>query len=535
MIMDSDLSRQEAFANLSACSERLRESLNDFLAAVEDPRLTAAPCHPPNDHPLRDGLTFASLCDALQSEFFPLLDRFSDLLRLVHAKVNSIRNHSVQLIPIHRFPTEILAAMFVRAAEVDDELSWCETRPTPTRAPDTISHVCHLWRAVSLRTPQLWTHIDWCGTSAIERLPTILERCGTLSLDLCFCFKCTKTPATMTNLFDLILPFSRRWSNLTIHNNETLLFSSRLESIFDGSRLRSLKLRSCSPTVVSSLLRVASSKFQRLTKFSYRYLHLNGLPPPHDQLKNFDLTVLDLSGWGVVAASTLNTILQGCSQLQELSLSMSFVKLPTPSTQQVPEVRLPHLRSLRFFDGFDVMHFRSLLLSMRTPSLKSLDITAAWDLGGLDAVAQFLMQSNPPIHCLRLRNFTRSIQFSATQFSLSHHQLESLVSIEELRLEGGSSILSNETLDKLTPSPDGGCACPNLKVLHLDGLRCSPGRLATLIEGRQGPLPGVRPLALVYVNCEVYGDQGYDVDSPDVRDRFVNFAGYIDWKFDARR
>jgi hypothetical protein len=138
---------------------------------------------------------------------------------------------------------------------------------------------------------------------------------------------------------------------------------------------------------------------------------------------------------------------------------------------------------------------------------------------------RFVVSDYTTIAIPGLREFL--FKFSSTRF------LESLLSLEELRLEG-PMILSNETLDRLIPSPDGAFACPNLKILHLDGLLCSPDRLAALIERRQGTVAGVRPLALVYVNCTVYGDQG-EGDNPgngiDVVAPGINSVGYIDWKF----
>lgn len=96
---------------------------------------------------------------------------------------------------INRLPDELLSPIFVMA--VHGANAWPRDRAgvSRARALATISSTCHLWRSISLITPQLWCSIafrpksSWAAPSLILNLRLWLERSGTVPLNLYLDFR----------------------------------------------------------------------------------------------------------------------------------------------------------------------------------------------------------------------------------------------------------------------------------------------------------------------------------------------------------
>ena len=90
------------------------------------------------------------------------LSDFPDSLHVVDNKIKSLEDsartlklHRNTLVPIARLPTEILTIIFSLLP------SFGVIESSQSIAPFTISHVCHRWREILLKTPHLWSHIDF--------------------------------------------------------------------------------------------------------------------------------------------------------------------------------------------------------------------------------------------------------------------------------------------------------------------------------------------------------------------------------------
>ncbi|KAL0578519.1 hypothetical protein V5O48_003462 [Marasmius crinis-equi] len=92
--------------------------------------------------------------------------------------------YKLALNPVRRFPTEILAHIFMLC--VDEEVKPPYRSLWPGQPPWVLSQVCRKWRMIALSLPQLWSTIgvDWITSSDEERdsdLPKV-ERLLSLSL-----------------------------------------------------------------------------------------------------------------------------------------------------------------------------------------------------------------------------------------------------------------------------------------------------------------------------------------------------------------
>src|ERR1700761_6252462 len=57
--------------------------------------------------------------------------------------------------PIHGLPVELLASIFVHCLPLDKQ------HLRPSSAPLLLTRICGTWRAIALRTPELWSFVSF--------------------------------------------------------------------------------------------------------------------------------------------------------------------------------------------------------------------------------------------------------------------------------------------------------------------------------------------------------------------------------------
>ncbi|TCD68946.1 hypothetical protein EIP91_009336 [Steccherinum ochraceum] len=111
-----------------------------------------------------------------------LLRRFDDDILGHRRAIISLSQQRNALLPANRLPPEILAAVFqLYVASVHGTLSQISQAQSPFEWIAGVTHTCHYWREVALRTPMLWTTIAvaHCSTKVIE---AFVQRSGTAPL-----------------------------------------------------------------------------------------------------------------------------------------------------------------------------------------------------------------------------------------------------------------------------------------------------------------------------------------------------------------
>ncbi|KAJ6620345.1 hypothetical protein B0H10DRAFT_1091175 [Mycena sp. CBHHK59/15] len=183
---------------------------------------------------------------ALESEKNALLLQLASVERsLGHAKAQyGIAKNRKAL--ISSLPNEILARIFETGQDANT--------PGGVHFEVKCSHVCSLWRQITMNTPSLWSIIEVTPTKYADIIATYVARAKACTLDVRFHFDEVWVPDE--SLWDAILPAVEQWRCLTIstHDDATLYNTLAHLEPFRASLLEEITItRHGTSTIVSAL------------------------------------------------------------------------------------------------------------------------------------------------------------------------------------------------------------------------------------------------------------------------------------------
>ncbi|KAJ7615652.1 hypothetical protein DFH06DRAFT_123802 [Mycena polygramma] len=167
--------------------------------------------------------------------------RLQERLRELDAQRVALSNYQAQnrtiLSPLRRMPPEILGQIFsCTLAPVMDATE--RERYHPTDSPWVLTHVSHLWRAVAISNPLLWSlvtisyqpQLDPSTSYPLSMVETQMARCPTLKIHFYGCE--TTDPGPQIEMFRLLAKDASRWEELSVG------LTSALVPLLDGLRGR---------------------------------------------------------------------------------------------------------------------------------------------------------------------------------------------------------------------------------------------------------------------------------------------------------
>src|ERR1700761_2885163 len=114
----------------------------------------------------------------------------------------------------------------------ESSTSTSESLPVKAELPVTISHVCRHWRTVAIKTPMLWTSIDFSDGPPFEKSKTWIERSKDCDIDICIDFtdpdvleedfESSRPLSELMRIMDIATPHMHRWREfvLSVTNTE---------------------------------------------------------------------------------------------------------------------------------------------------------------------------------------------------------------------------------------------------------------------------------------------------------------------------
>ncbi|KAH0586394.1 hypothetical protein H2248_007631 [Termitomyces sp. 'cryptogamus'] len=259
--------------------------------------------------------------------------------------------------------------------------------------PVRISHVCHSWRQIALRTPRLWRRIAL--SSNIDMWKERISRAGACTLDIqLFPWRPTRWSASERQYIDAmaiqwylhpVMPLLRRWRSFEVvfKDYSPYLWNAALSGLCSRSR------RSRAPTLQNlTLIYPVNDDTKEFCLFSgyapnLRNVTLDGirltwLPSLFGNLVFLDYTHHGFS-LGHQAVYDVVVMLEISCRLVELRILFPPRRRVVSHTRSSPVARrvlLPSLQRLHLrVEGsdipFELMHLMSLIL---TPSLTSLSL-----------------------------------------------------------------------------------------------------------------------------------------------------------------
>ncbi|RDB17957.1 hypothetical protein Hypma_000944 [Hypsizygus marmoreus] len=285
---------------------------------------------------------------------------------------------------IHRLPIELLAHIFVIGSE-DDALS-----------PITVSHVCHAWREIALRTPTLWRRIQL--SPRLDMWTERIYRAGACTLDIqllpwiptrSFFPKHQHLDMHMVQWYiHFVAPLIRRWRSLEIvfADYSPFLWNASLSAFCSRSRriqatsLESLTLvyRANDDTKEFCLF---SGFAPRLRSVTLDGIRLAWLPSLFGNLTYLDYTHHGFTS-GYDAVHDVIKILDVSSRLVELKILFPRKPLPAIPTRTqavsrrvlLPSLITLHLRVEGIDIPFELAHLMTLILTPALTHLRFVDL-----------------------------------------------------------------------------------------------------------------------------------------------------------------
>lgn len=282
--------------------------------------------------------------------------------------------------PISKLPVEILSLVFVLGSEDDFML------------PMAVSHVSSFWRAIALRTPEMWRRISL--TPHMDMWRERVHRSKNYSLDIQVLpwYKHTSGLSRRQNLdihtvqwyMHLVVPYMHRWRSLEVQFEDysPYLWNAALFGCCSrGNKSQAplledlaLSYRHNDDTKEYILFSGCAPKLRRVTLDGIR---LQWLPSLFGNLTHLDYTHHGFT-WGHDAVEDVLNILQVSSRLVELRILFPQKRVTTlPPRVPVPLhqlTSLPHLTHLHVrVDGAGIpLELAHLFSLIQTPSLISL-------------------------------------------------------------------------------------------------------------------------------------------------------------------
>ncbi|KAJ7062267.1 hypothetical protein C8F01DRAFT_1137048 [Mycena amicta] len=389
--------------------------------------------------------------------------------------------------PIRKVPTELLVEIFLCTVLLTGNRS-------PLLARLVLSQVSTYWRAVALRTPQLWA-IELpikLGRDTPEYIATaklFLERSHPFPVPV----RLVKGPSARKisqGLLDAAASVAHRWSSLHIEYVDISAALKRLPSPIAMPHLENMSMELLSAGYTDAFL--GASKLRSVTLAS---AHIDLLPLPWPQLTHLYLS-------HHAGQKTLEVLLQ-CNSL--IKAEISAFRWPTrPPMPTTTAVVLPHLQNLTLdvessrADSYDLL-IEPYFWHLSLPALETLDMSVnvdySWTPSLSIALSQFLARAP------RLVSFElHSANIEATDLLAL---LAATPALTKLRLDFCRDCICDFVLQGLTyaqgqPLP----LVPHLEELLLDDVgdlfSDELEALAAVIESRwwpnANPAP-VRPVA----------------------------------------
>jgi hypothetical protein len=340
--------RKDAYTLLLKSLASLRKAADEFLLSCTDPRLVQpfkAVASPKFTDPFP--ITFLHIeLENLMAEELPDIEI---CLNQGVARLKQIRNDSGRLVPIHRLPNELISTIFLLGTEPASQFA-----PFPPRVVDRqqyhaeiVSHVCHLWRVVSLRTESLWTNIDCRRLRSPDQMSRWLERSGNSGISVSISFVSVSDSGKQDECLSLVIEHFPFWKSLKLAGFKPVHLS-RLTPLFQHfcsqTMLRSIELfmymdgaAVMSSSTLYLFLETCADKFEGLSSLSVPRLSL----PEHLRLPpalSRNLTTLRLQD-GIWAANKVRPILRDSTGLRNLFL----VGTLTGTNDDIQPISLPTL------------------------------------------------------------------------------------------------------------------------------------------------------------------------------------------------
>ncbi|KAF9021070.1 hypothetical protein BDZ89DRAFT_1071747 [Hymenopellis radicata] len=297
----------------------------------------------------------------------------------------SYPRHARRVHPIHRLPYELLALVFILAAEDD------------VMVAVAVSHSCRAWRAVALQTPRLWTIIridqrERMWAERIRRAKSCALRIR-IRLPPSASYYYSDAELVQRRMY-FVLPFMARWRSLDITLSRYAPFlwnaalseccSTRLKARVEV--LETLRLVYPHNDDDSKEFFLFGGYAPRLRSVTLDGVRLLWMPTLFHNLTHLDYTHHGFTSGTKAIEDVLYMLLISC-HLQELSLmfrrkhgSVLSASSSHPSLSVRTRIRLPLLTTLRFrVCTSDIPpELRHVASNLRTPALQSLSFVDAY-------------------------------------------------------------------------------------------------------------------------------------------------------------
>jgi hypothetical protein len=176
-----DVSRRAAFREWTARLKDVETAISALKAVSQDPRLYNV-AKTPDPGLMEDSMSFDEFSIAF-GESTPQLRSLRKDLKGMQTKVAKVRNTSLQLVPIHRLPPELLRSIFLLLA-TDTPRKFSPYMTWNTR--HTLSSVCSRWNDIIQNTSILWAYLDFMDGPKFKYTKTSLVRAKDMLLDARF-------------------------------------------------------------------------------------------------------------------------------------------------------------------------------------------------------------------------------------------------------------------------------------------------------------------------------------------------------------
>jgi hypothetical protein len=416
-------------------------------------------------------------------------------LRIIDAHIAKVHNRSIDLVPIHRLPNEILGSIFIEAVATVSEL-WPYTISFATR--DAISNVCHIWHSVCAGVSALWTSVEVNDSPDFYRTSLSIQRARGLPLSIALWFEgrsdCVKGSMALlsevigqideiylegqaTDLMNVASSFNKLGSNtLVLRKLRIVTYSDELVDV--------MRYRNSMQEFFHSLPRLIELRLVD------QVLRWSDLPPVGN------IVSLRLSQLAGPTLRELEDFISACPGLRELGISAGGRSVNEVRDGDKGRYICAALHSL-----YITSRVHHLLSMTSAPFLRKLFIDSDVLCDHIDELVDFIMES-PLIDELTVVDQQGWSSYPYTEQKLE--VLRALPNLERLCLQGGA--ISSEVLKALTPLKERGAiirgpVCPRLRDLELVRVNdCPPSELADMVINRvSGADFGIQPLSLLSI------------------------------------
>ncbi|KAJ7044955.1 hypothetical protein C8F04DRAFT_1067155 [Mycena alexandri] len=305
-----------------------------------------------------------------------LNEQIHDLVQRRDRAAEHVRQHRAILSPVRRLPPELLCEIFELSSN-DKGPSW------------HVGHICRSWRHTALSYPPLWSSIAISSTLSLETMTSIqtqLLRSANVPLDI-YWGSDRIDHDTHSSWSDVVLPYSRRWRTLHIHNHRSRVGGLDWLRPVKGrlDQLKELTITSCNGTDMPDVFTTAPNLrrvFLTDAKFSYTSQPIS---ITWGQITHYR---------GVYALERQMEILNAAQNLLFCDISFFY---NTPLDPTTPII-LPRLRGLSLQMAF-------FLSKLTTPVLETLVLHNAKEVY-LSVLPSFIQRSSCTLNKLVLKRYT---------------------------------------------------------------------------------------------------------------------------------